>query len=94
MISWGETDVLELARIVVAPQSWTAANYRNTAIMENMLKLWDFMNLWQVSGCTSSKGHKYDLIVKFNLFIKHFMNPSATFTNILVVKTLYSSHDS
>ena len=85
--------MVELTRIVVVLQSGIAANYRNTVIMENIPKLLDFMKLWLVSGCTSSKGQKYDLIVKSNLFIKSFTNPIATLTNLLI-QTLYSSHDS
>lgn len=62
--------------------------YGNIVITGNIQWLQGFVKYWLLSGHTSSKGCKYDLMVKFNLLTKSFADSSATVTDSFIQKSL------
>ena len=61
-------------------QSWIIINYRNATIIYKTKTYRNYRIL--VCGHTSSKGCKYDLIVKFVFFTENLANVSATVTQL------------
>ena len=57
---------------------WEYCNYGKHTVIT------DFVKWWLLSGHTSSKGCKYDLMVKSNLFTKGFADSSAALTDSFI----------